>query len=233
MQLNPKNTLFFLGIMVVVLFLGQIAGLASKFYFGHTYVFGLVPLFDFDEERNIPTFFSAFLLIFCASNLAIISLGHRRKGKKAPLWVLLSGIFLFLALDEFCSFHERLTGPVTSVLQTSGPFLFAWVIPYSLFLGLLLIVYGRFLFAIPSRIRWMMLLSAFTYVSGAIGLEMVAGWYLDSYGHSKDLTYHLIATCEELLEMTGLIIFVYALMNYIERILKGITLKIAPPQFVR
>gem|GEM_PF-3312206 len=64
-------------------------------------------------------------------------------------------------------------------------------------------------------------LSASTYILGAIGCEMIGGEYLETLILSNrkiDLTYHLITTMEESLEIVGLIILTYTLISMIENI---------------
>ena len=51
------------------------------------------------------------------------------------------------------------------------------------------------------------------YVGGAIGMEMIGGFYQDVYGY--DLTYVLLQTIEEVGEMLGIVIFIYALCYYL------------------
>jgi hypothetical protein len=53
---------------------------------------------------------------------------------------------------------------------------------------------------------------------------MITGRYAELYGYN--VTFHVIATVEELLEMTGIVIFIYALMSYIDTELKGLRLSI-------
>lgn len=45
-------------------------------------------------------------------------------------------------------------------------------------------------------------------------MELVGGHYAELHG-SDNLTYHLIATLEESLEMAGVITFIWALLVYI------------------
>lgn len=61
------------------------------------------------------------------------------------------------------------------------------------------------------------LAAASLYVGGAVGLEMVAGRYEDLSGISEpalDTTLAMLASGEELLEMAGIVVFIYALMSY-------------------
>ncbi len=54
------------------------------------------------------------------------------------------------------------------------------------------------------------------YLLGALGVESVSAWYTDNYRYG-DLIYLLITTVEEVLEIAGLIGFLYTLLSYIKR----------------
>jgi hypothetical protein len=58
------------------------------------------------------------------------------------------------------------------------------------------------------------MIAAALYIGGAVGLELVGGRYAEMHG-LKNLTYSMIATAEETLEMAGVIVFIYALLRYI------------------
>lgn len=85
---------------------------------------------------------------------------------------------------------------------------------FSLLVLLLAVTYWRFLLHLPFRSRMLFLTSAVVYVGGALGMEMVGGWYAQNYG-SGNLSYVAIATLEETLEMLGVVIFIYALLRYL------------------
>ena len=58
---------------ILFLLLANITGIVFKFYVGHDYIYGLVPLFDFDAEKNIPTLYSSFAIIIASMFLAVIA----------------------------------------------------------------------------------------------------------------------------------------------------------------
>ncbi|MDV2991298.1 MAG: hypothetical protein N4J56_000952 [Chroococcidiopsis sp. SAG 2025] len=89
----------------------------------------------------------------------------------------LSVIFLFLAIDEFASLHEKLIEPIHSKLNTSG-FYFAWVIPGAAFTFVCLLIFTRFLGHLPTQTRRLFLLAGSLYVGGTLGMEMIGGTIL-------------------------------------------------------
>lgn len=221
-EITSNRTAIYLGITAAFLGLAHCAGLLSTYYFGHDSLKGLVPLFNLDLEQNIPTLFSTVLLLLCSCLLYVIALETGGGKPRRTLWTLLAGIFLFLAVDEFSTLHERLIGPVGDLLNTTGIFLYAWIIPYGILFIILAVAYSRFIFSVPPRPRRLMLVSCVLYVGGTIGFEMIGGWYwtryLGRYNTDSDWIYGIIVTFEELLEFAGLIAFVYALLVYIETV---------------
>lgn len=89
----------------------------------------------------------------------------------------------------------------------------AWVIPYGIFAVLVLAAYARFLLHLPPRSRWLMLAAGACYVVSSIGLEMVDAEY-DNLFENVDPIDVALYTVEELLEMSGIILFIYALLSY-------------------
>src|SRR5262249_19745298 len=82
---------------------------------------------------------------------------------------------------------------------------------------------------IPARPRRLMLMSAFVYLTGALGFEMAGGWYGSLHNDQIDLVYEILSTFEESLEMIGLVTFIHALMIYIETVQSGIAIQIGIP----
>ena len=225
-EITPRQTAKFLGFGVIVVVGAHLAVLVARFAFGHGRLLGLAPLFDLDHEGNIPTLFSTALLLLCALLLVLIAANRRRQHLKAGLWFLLSGIFVFLAIDEFAALHERLARPVRTYLGVSGTLFYAWVIPYGFFLAVLVLVYTRFVFEMPSRPRRLIIISLLVFLSGALGFEMIGAGYFSAHNMEIDIVYALLTTFEEVLEMVGLVFFVYALLLYIEQGQHGITIKL-------
>ncbi len=229
--LNPKKVASLFGLVILILFFMNIARMLVVFFTGHDYMYGFLPLFDLDIEQNIPTFFSSILILLCSCLLAVIAFMERNKAKNDyKYWGGLSAIFLFLSIDEFASIHELLMSPLRHITGASGFFFFAWVIPYGLLLLVLFAIYLRFLFRLPSKIRLMSIISGFIYVTGAFGFEFIGGYYYDIHIHGqKDFVYQMITSFEEILEMGGMLLFLYTLMVYIDSYHKSLSIRISSP----
>lgn len=189
----------------------------SAYLTGHTHVHGLVPLFYVDAERNIPTGFSTLLLLLAALLLAVITVLKRKQtGFPVSYWAVLSFGFLFMAADEAWSFHEGLMEPMRQLLGDGklGVLYFAWVIPGIALVLVLALFFLRFLLRLPAKTRLNFLLAATLYIGGTIGVELIGGRFAELHG-IRNLTYSMIVTVEESLEMAGVIIFIWALLVYI------------------
>ena len=75
-------------------------------------------------------------------------------------------------------------------------------------------MYLKFLIDLPSKFRLLFVLSGATFVLGALVFEMLGGRYIE-INNDENITYAIICTFEELLEMLGISIFLYTLLNYI------------------
>jgi hypothetical protein len=120
-----------------------------------------------------------------------------------------------MAADEILSLHERLIMPVRQLLGTDhyGVFYYAWVIPGILIVVVLALFFSKFLSRLPEKTKSAFLTSGMLYLGGALGLELIGGYY-DEINGIHNLTYTMIVTAEECLEMTGVILFIRALLIY-------------------
>lgn len=202
---------------LLIIYLKVVRGLPKLKGFSHA--------FYFDAEANFPALYST-LAILCSA-LLLWLIGDTASQKKPDLschWKFLSCVFVLLAVDEFFSIHERLVTPTQEMLSRhavkSAYLHLGWFIPYILLLLILGLFSLKFLFKIPYRLRFLFTLSATVFLTGAIGMETVGGKYLadtGSYGGDielADVNYALMVTAEELLEMTGIVIFIHSLTTY-------------------
>ncbi len=223
-KIDPPIITKYLAGFVLLLTLAHFSLQLSRFYLG----FGnniFVKIFDLDVEKSLPSLFVLMEWVICLSLLGIIT--YVKRNQKAPYlyWFGMVIVFLFLTLDEFMTIHEILSWSVHRVLNTSGVLYFAWVIPYTFFILILGLIYLRFLVNLPVKFRNMILLAFLTFTSGAIGVELFEGQYVETYG--KDHIYFIgFVTIEEFLEMSGLLIFINALLIYLADILRKVSIRL-------
>jgi hypothetical protein len=209
----------------------------------------LARLFNVGEEANIPTYYSSFILLISSMLLAIIAGAKKRRGERYALhWAVLSIIFLGMSLDETAQIHET-SGYVFETLAreytgfTPSGFLYSsWVIPGIVFVLVVGLAYLPFLAHLPRKTCLLFLIAGFLYVGGAVGLEMIGGKIVSAYGWENWEDWKSVADssnmvgakvlanieqhAEELLEMLGVTVFIYALLSYISSYVGGVTLQV-------
>lgn len=237
LYLNPRKITKYLTVFVGFLLLSNAAVKFSVICLDHNDVFGLVGLFDFDHEKNIPTFYSSLTLMFSSALLLIIAFG--KKGINSGYWLHWTGmaiIFMFLSIDEFAAIHELFDRPVSLALNVPGhinkeegasAYPHLWVIPYGIFVIAFFLTYLRFLLDLPGRIKLLFFIAGLIYISGAIGCEMIWEIWYDPGDDPTTISDGIITTIEELLEMAGIIVFIYTLLSYIKSEYRELKIKIS------
>jgi len=211
---SPERITRILILITLILSGISLIGQCIRYGLGYGGLLGLIPLFYVNSELNIPSCYSAVLLLVCSILLVVITaLKIEDNARYSNHWRGLSAISLFLSLDEIISLHERMILPLRTALQARSFLYSTWVLLGAGFVSLVLLIYFKFLLHLPPQTRRIFLLAAGLYVGGALGVELIHGYYLDFYG--KDLIYALIAAVEELLEMLGTITLIYGLLFYI------------------
>lgn len=166
-------------------------------------------LFFFEFEKNIPSFFSAFLLVLAGYLLRLVYRHYSDHGLKGGIyWKFLSFLFYFLAMDEWFSLHENLNFVESNIL--SAPSWLLFYLPATIMLGIALV---QFLKILPKATLLMFIVSGCIYVMGAAGFEMISSWA--STFHFNDIRYQAILLCEDGLEMVGVLLFIKAILQYL------------------
>lgn len=213
----PLRVLRILLLVVTLLVALSIAGQAMVHYLpDFRYRDSIARLVYVDEEQSLPTLYSLLVLLADASVFAVIADAHRRTSRAhAWSWAALSLLFVGLALDEVLSLHERTVGPLRELFGIEGgPFWYAWVVPAILAVTVFVIAFSGFYRRLDRPTRRRLGAAGALFVSGAVGIEMIGGWYAS--GHGPDtMTFAFLATAEEALEMLGATLALYGLLSHI------------------
>jgi hypothetical protein len=214
LNISPKKVGKMLLIVIVVV---TILSLAGQFY--KYLLFGgkdryIINLFSLNNEFNIPTWYQTITLLLCSLLTgALYILSKSRNEFFKYHWLGLSIIFFYIASDEILVLHEQIISPLRGLLGTSGFFYYAWIIPAIIFGIIFLVAYFKFLTSLPGEFRNRFIIAGVLYILGAVGLEAVSGKVFTDYG-SNTLLYSLLTNVEEILEMVGILLFIYALLLY-------------------
>ena len=165
---------------------------------------------NLDEEFNLPAIYSGLLLFFCFLFLRQICVLCKKAERNN--WILLSRVFLFLSFDEVFQIHELFV--ISGLRQYVHPSLASiWVIPYGILFVLFSCKFAPFFLGLRSPITGFSFVSGVVYVTGAIAFEALNSWLVRTGQISRSgFYYEAISGFEELFEMLGIIIFLYAVL---------------------
>lgn len=175
---------------------------------------------NFNLERNAPTIFASSLHFAASILLAIVAFSKLSIKKIKSFWIFLSILILFIGLDELLVIHEKVGRAFSENVETSGIFFFAWVVPYGIALVLIGLVLLKSLLKLPKKTRLNFIMAGAIFVSGAMGIEMFTGWYVE-YNQLQNENLlrvpdtFILSTFEELFEMIGIGFFVYSILDFI------------------
>lgn len=170
-------------------------------------------LFHLGKEANIPTWYNAALLGITSLLLFVIARAEKfTVDRHSWGWLLLGILFLYLSIDEIALLHERVAMYLGSKLPGNPLMTFGWIIPGILITGTLGVSYVPFVVRLPSRTRWLTILAGVIYLAGALVTEFAAIPY--EMGRPPDMGFAILVATEECLEMCGIILFLYALLDY-------------------
>lgn len=201
---------------MIFLTLAGLEVVVARVWWGDNRQYGFSKLFDLDLENNVPTWFSSVTLFLCAAVLEVIGkLARQRRGQNTNYWFGIAAIFVLMSLDEMASIHEKLVQPCRNLLHAKGIFYYAWVVPGVIFVVAFVGFTLHFLWRLSRQTRCRFILAGLVYVSGALGMEMLAGNYEYAYGVNA-LALGLMTVVEETLEMLGTILFLRALLIKLE-----------------
>lgn len=170
----------------------------------------LVRVFDLDEERSLPAWFSTLLLAAVAQQLWVLARRPGAPRAAARTERLLAVVFAYLSLDEMTSLHEQTITPLGRALDLDGALSYGWVllfVPAALVVGLLSLGWLR---SLPREAGRLVLLAGALYVGGAAGVELM-GAQLFSVGMGDSLTYQMVVVLEEGGEILGALLMLSVL----------------------
>lgn len=229
--LTSRHFTLFFGVFAAFFVVANLGDIIARVFMDIQSAFGLIRLFDADEEQSFPTYFSIVMLLFAALLLALIGyLTRQNKHADAAYWFGLSAVFLFLSIDEAASIHEVMVKPLRKFVgkEMGALHLMTWVLPYAALVLIVGAVYLRFLWRLPRRLAALMVISGTIYVGGAIGTELLTGWIFLQEHEQYSLGYYLASATEEALEMSGIALFIHALSDYVEKTYGTIQLRAGP-----
>lgn len=192
----------------------------------HILVLDFLNLFSVNLEGSFPTWYSTILLFVAAALLTYITIAKfQNSDKQRWYWIVLTVGFFYLSADEGAGIHEIFVDTMKQSFDVTGFFTFGWQIVAIPVVLIVLLLYVRFVFQLPTQTRTWLVISAALYLGGALIIEGISAnqWYIDG---GLSMRYLSIATIEETFEMLGAVLFIYTLLHYINQ--QEYTLTIEP-----
>jgi hypothetical protein len=204
-NLDARRTGRFLVTVMLVLLAAHVLAMQANFNDGLGlkealgFEYWQVAIFDLDEEESFGTWFSSANLLFASLLFFYQARLRRRQLDRMHYWWFALGIgFCLMSVDEVVGMHEL----INTIFDES-----VWA---GLSLGL---VAGAFLGFIPFlwHYRWrtsgLFIFAGILFTGGAVGVEQLSGSDVNS------LQYNMLTCLEEGLEMSGVILAIYTVLQ--------------------
>ncbi len=157
-------------------------------------------LFDLDDENNLPTWFSSFVLL--NNSLVMYLFAQMEKDRNKYYWLLLSVGFLALSIDEVAGLHET----INTAIEIS------WAYPAAVLVLILGLSFIPFLLSLERRLAVLFVISGLIYISGVLGVEV-----LSEDMDEDSMAYGFATAVEESLEMLGALLFLSINLNELKK----------------
>ena len=205
-SLRAERVAFTLGGVLAVLVVVHVLAMQANFNpaLGLKERFGFhywqLAFFDLDEEESFGTWFNSGILFLAAVLLVNQARVVRAQGGAWHRWWLVLGIgFCVLSVDEIAGMHEFL-----NTMMEDTP----WTVVGFPILVLSALACLPFLWHHRWRTALLFLLSGLIYGGGAVGVEHFTDAEVNS------LHYNMWTALEEGMEMAGVILFIYAMLDH-------------------
>lgn len=190
----------------------------NVFHQQNGYFFELSNRFDMDDESSIPTWFAQVLFLLIAGAAAFAALAEKIKAKRV-LWIIIALISTFLSIDEVAGIHEQVLQTIHVLLfHESAPTLLAnaWLVILPIVLLAIVLLGKQMIKHFPARLLFVLGAGAGVFLTGAIGVDIVTQGINIPDLSLEFLQQGLFVGIEESLELTGAVIVLYGIMEYIE-----------------
>ncbi len=226
--ISQKPVIRVLLVIFAFLLVGHFAALYCKFGLEKPNGFGIVPLFLFDRENNLPTLFSGVQLAIAALLALGIAYHFRAQepGGSRP-WFIVAIVLTYLGIDDMSSIHDHIDLALMARVETTGLIHWPWVIPYAILALGIIVYFIPFFFRLPVATRIVFATSAAMYIFGGIGMEMIGARHAEHAGE-EGLRYALFTTIEESLEMLAVTLLIAGLIHYINNHAKTLSVTFLP-----
>lgn len=215
-SINPKRILTIQ--MAIIAALSSASFVVTAYYLQERESLLDVPTFFFvGAELNIPSWYSYSAILMTSLLAFTIWLALRDSPEASNYWLLLAAVLMYICLDEAISIHEKTIVPVRDYFNLDRtPLSSAWVIPFFIIFILLGLIFLRFLFELPKKVKIIFICSGMLLLVGSIGFEILEMISLINWGLGHKTM--ILITIEEFLEMSAFALLTYGLLTHLKDI---------------
>ena len=229
--ITPKNVLVVLIGITGLLLAFHLIGLYLRFGLGHDYALGFVPLFNLDSEQNAPTLFNSMLLVGAGVLCFVAATTVPRFRWR---WRFIALVFIILGIDETFGFHEPLffvlrgnqSAGTASLVEHLGGLVFSDLVPW---ISIICVVLFAWFWPLVRYVERSIIvtgaIASMTYLAGAVGLDFLTA--VERAGELSLATIIVLGTLEEILELVGASLFIYAILRYLAEMHRA-TVRLCP-----
>jgi hypothetical protein len=171
-------------------------------------------VFNVAMEGSLQTWFEFLLMLACAFWCAAVATALGKAGAPyASTWLFVSGLLVYMSVDEAAGLHELAVRPMRVLLHSPRILYYAWVVPGAAAVVVIALVLRGWAGSLPRPTFRAFVRAALVFVAGALFVEALSGWYAAAWGRGN-FGYAVLTTIEEGGEMTGIAMFLRALIDY-------------------
>jgi len=167
-------------------------------------------LFDLEENESFGQYFMTMILLF-AGLLVLYHARRLREQDRATgiLWLMLGVGFCVLSVEKVAGVHQ--------IISSWAPV--SWTALGATVAVLVGIAYVPFLLRLPASTRNLFIAAGALYLAGSIGIDFAAKWlpgtavYDPCFDRMASLGIGLTTAIENAMEMSGMVLFINAMIN--------------------
>jgi hypothetical protein len=217
-EIDPDQVFRWHGLVILALVLAHLAVSWVHIEAGRDHLLGLTARLQLFTEASIPAFFSAVMLVAAAGIAAVLSrIEGGRAARDGRAWIFITGLLLFMAVDEASSIHE-IVNHLGRRRAEDGFLYYLWVIPFGGVALACIAILLPFWWRLPASTKWWLAAAAALFIGCAIGLELVEASLVAVAGEEAAfLRWDVIAavTAEEGGEMLAVAMAIRALLHHL------------------
>ncbi|MDK2982144.1 MAG: hypothetical protein PWQ55_2491 [Chloroflexota bacterium] len=216
--LSSRKIWSYFELTIVGLALLSLASQTIRYLTVYDEAFGLIPLVFMGKSLSIPTIFTVLLYFSAFVLLALITARKVSSGDRFRWhWGGLAALFLYLAFDKGTALHTYVFKQLRTWIRGWLPIFprYNWIFTLTVMLIILGVFYIKFYRALPKQTRLLTVIALAVYYTGFLVIERFGDDYIAAYG-ANTLAYSVLVTLGKTLQMSGLAVAIYTLMDYMQ-----------------